>query len=326
LVAGYYAAAVARSGLFIVRLHRVQESTDKCPILNFCKFGFCDLLVAILDLEREFALLALLPQKLHIRAIGVLSKYGYLYIVAYCLYCVNSVYYSGMIISLLFSEPTLFFLWLLAIVYGITVHEFSHVLAAYLQGDDTGRLMGRLTLNPAAHIEPFGMLLLLIVGFGWGRPAPFNPHNLKYRRWGEVGVALAGPASNLISIVIFGLLIKFLIPYFGFPALLPIFYGITVPGVLVASNLLMEFLFLLIFLNAVLMIFNLIPIPPLDGSKLLFEVLPSQYQHIKNQLAHNGPWILLLLIIGSNIFGISVFGFIHDFSRWAILLWIPGVS
>ncbi|MBI2050476.1 MAG: site-2 protease family protein [Parcubacteria group bacterium] len=195
-----------------------------------------------------------------------------------------------MIISLLFSEPTLFFLWLLAIVYGITVHEFSHVLAAYLQGDDTGRLMGRLTLNPAAHIEPFGMLLLLVVGFGWGRPAPFNPHNLKYRRWGEVAVALAGPASNLASVAVFMVAVNILAPVLG------------------PFNLLIQLLGFLILINIVLLAFNLIPIPPLDGSTLLFELLPDRYARFKAMLARNGPWILLMLIFADNFLGINIFG------------------
>src|SRR3989344_9051947 len=100
-----------------------------------------------------------------------------------------------MILNLLFTQPSLFFLWLLAITYGITIHEFSHVLAARLQGDDTGERLGRLTLNPLAHLDPFGFILLLVVGFGWGKPAPYNPYNLKNQKWGEVLVALAGPAS-----------------------------------------------------------------------------------------------------------------------------------
>ncbi len=195
-----------------------------------------------------------------------------------------------MIISLLFSEPTLFFLWLLAIVYGITVHEYSHVLAAYLQGDDTGRLMGRLTLNPIAHIEPIGMILLLIVGFGWGRPAPFNPYNLKYRKWGEVYVALAGPLSNLISIIVFILAVNILGPILG------------------PANLLIQLFGFLILINIILLAFNLIPIPPLDGSKLLFTLLPARYEHIKAQLSRNGPWILLMLIFADNFLGINIFG------------------
>ncbi|MEK7189339.1 MAG: site-2 protease family protein [Patescibacteria group bacterium] len=199
-----------------------------------------------------------------------------------------------MIISLLFSEPTLFFLWLLAIVYGITVHEFSHVLAAYAQGDDTGRLMGRLTLNPLAHIDPFGMLLLLVAGFGWGAPAPFNPHNLKYRRWGEVMVALAGPASNLLSIIIFMIAVNVLGPALG------------------PLNLLIQLFGFLILINIVLLAFNLIPIPPLDGSKLLFELLPDRFSRLKASLARNGPWILLMLVFADNFLGINIFGRVFD--------------
>lgn len=200
-----------------------------------------------------------------------------------------------MIISLLFSEPMLFFLWILAIVYGITVHEFSHVFAAYLQGDDTGKLMGRLTLNPIAHIDPFGMLMLLFVGFGWGRPAPYNPYNLKNHRWGEVFVAIAGPLANLISVLVFMLVVNIVTPILG------------------PYNLFVQFLGLLILINMILMIFNLIPIPPLDGSKLLFEFLPQKYNHIKVQLAKNGPIILLVLIFADNFLGFNIFGNIFNF-------------
>ena len=199
-----------------------------------------------------------------------------------------------MIISLLFSQPELFLIWLLSIAYGITVHEFSHVLAAYLQGDDTGKLLGRLTLNPMAHVDGFGLIMLLFVGFGWGKPAPYNPYNLKYRRWGEVIVALAGPLSNLISIIIFVIAVNVLSSFLG------------------PYNLLMRFLGFLILINIVLLAFNLIPIPPLDGSKLLFEILPAKYSHIKQQLSRNGPWVLFMLIIADNILGINIFG--HIFS------------
>lgn len=195
-----------------------------------------------------------------------------------------------MIISLLFSQPTMFFIWVLAIVYGITVHEFSHVLAAYWQGDDTGQRMGRLTLNPIAHLDAFGFLLLLFAGFGWGKPAPYNPYNLKYRKWGEVLVGLAGPASNLISIFIFGLLANFLVSSLG------------------PTNLLIQFFSFLVLINIILLVFNLIPVPPLDGSKLLFAILPAKYNDFKIKLAQNGPWILLMLIIADNFLGINIFG------------------
>jgi len=195
-----------------------------------------------------------------------------------------------MIISLLFSEPVLFFIWILAIVYGITIHEFSHVFSAYLQGDDTGKQMGRLTLNPLAHIDPIGMLMLLFVGFGWGKPAPFNPYNLKNQKWGEVFVALAGPLSNFISVIIFMVAVNLL------------------TGILGPENLLIQLLSFLILINIILFVFNLIPIPPLDGSKLLFEFLPQKYSHIKDQLSRNGPFILIGLIIADNFLGINIFG------------------
>ncbi len=200
-----------------------------------------------------------------------------------------------MIISLLFSQPYLFLILLLAVAYGITVHEFAHVLAARLQGDDTGERLGRLTLNPLAHLDVFGVILLLVAGFGWGKPAPYNPYNLKFRRWGEVLVALAGPLSNLLSIVIFGIAGNLLAP------------------VLAPTNLLLQFLGSLIGINIVLLVFNLIPIPPLDGSKLLFTLLPDQFREFKVKLAQNGPWILLMLVVADNFLGINIFGGLFNF-------------
>lgn len=199
-----------------------------------------------------------------------------------------------MIISFLFSEPILFIIWFVAIAYGITVHEFSHVLAAYLQGDDTGERMGRLTLNPLAHIDGIGLIMLLFVGFGWGKPAPFNPHNLKNQKWGEPIVALAGPVSNFLSVMIF------------------MFAANALVGILGPMNLLIQLLSFLILINMVLLIFNLIPIPPLDGSKVLFEILPQKYNHIKDQLNRNGPIMLIMLIIADNFLGINIFGRIFD--------------
>ena len=199
-----------------------------------------------------------------------------------------------MIFYLLFSEPMLFFIWLLAIVYGITIHEFSHILAARLQGDDTGERLGRLTLNPLAHLDTVGFLMLLFVGFGWGKPAPYNPYNLKFQKWGEALVALAGPVSNLISIVIFGLLGNLLASYLG-------------PG-----NLLLQFLGFLLLINIVLLVFNLIPIPPLDGSKLLFAILPQRFNYVEQYLTARGPWILLVLIIADNFLGINIFSRLFD--------------
>lgn len=195
-------------------------------------------------------------------------------------------------INLLLSEPIFFVLWVLAVIYAITVHEFSHVFAAYLMGDDTGKSLGRLTLNPLVHIDWLGLLMLMFVGFGWGNPAPFNPYNLRYKKWGSSLVALAGPLSNLISLMVFGLAFKFLRLYSSLPS----------------DNLLPQFLMFLTLVNMVLLVFNLIPIPPLDGSKVLFAVLPERYNELKYQLAKNGPIILIVLVLADSFFNLNIFG------------------
>lgn len=189
-------------------------------------------------------------------------------------------------LTLLFSQPLIFVAWVIAIVFGITIHEFAHVFAAYAQGDPTGKERGRLTLNPMVHIDPLGLVALLFVGFGWGRPAPFNPSYLKRPRLGTLLIALAGPLSNLLAIAVFGLVFRFLLPSFS----------------LDAENLLVIFLVFLIQINLILMVFNLIPIPPLDGSRILFALLPSRYAHLAFTLERYGPFLLIgLLLFGGSI-------------------------
>ena len=169
-----------------------------------------------------------------------------------------------MIISLLLSEPILFFAWLAAIVIAITIHEFSHAAMANALGDPTAKNMGRLSINPLVHMDVWGTLLLLFAGFGWGKPVPFNPYNLKSHRMGPALVAMAGPMANMIMVLIFGLILRFIYPVLG----------------LTESNALFQFIFVLITLNAVLAIFNLIPVPPLDGANLLFAFLPPSLENV----------------------------------------------
>lgn len=192
----------------------------------------------------------------------------------------------------LFTDPLFLVVWIVAVVYAITVHEFSHVLAAYVLGDKTGKDMGRLTLNPLAHIDWLGFAMLALVGFGWGRPAPYNPYNLRWPKWGPVAVSLAGPAANLITVVIGIVLLRLL--------------GVTLIG---QETLLPLLLISLVMINLTLLLFNLIPIPPLDGSRLLFTILPPKWDNFKYWLAQNGPYALLaLVILDSLIPGLSIFG------------------
>lgn len=192
-----------------------------------------------------------------------------------------------MLIGLLFSQPLLFLAWIVAFVIALTVHEFSHALAAYWLGDPTAKYAGRLTLNPLKHLDLWGTMAILFAGIGWAKPVPYNPYNLKNQRWGPAVVGLAGPGSNLLLVLVFGFLLR----------------GLVSTGVLPTSNMLFTLLEFVVVLNAVLLTFNLIPIPPLDGSKLLFSILPPRYDQIKVFLATRGPFLLIGLIILDRLFG-----------------------
>lgn len=195
----------------------------------------------------------------------------------------------------LFTHPIVFIAWAVALVVAITVHEFSHALIAYYLGDVTAKDEGRLTLNPAAHLSLFGTLMLLLAGFGWGKPVPINPYNLKHPRFGPALVALAGPTSNLILVIIFGLFTRFAYPAFG----------------LGGENALFYFLYYLILNNVVLMAFNLIPVPPLDGSRLLFSLMPDSWHPLRDFLERYGFYFLIaLVVLGSPVLSF-IFGFLQ---------------
>jgi Zn-dependent protease len=206
-----------------------------------------------------------------------------------------------MILNLLFSDPVVFLAMILTIFYVITVHEFSHAFAAYLAGDNTAKDYGRLTFNPLSHIDLTGFFTLLLAGFGWGKPTPINPANFKKPRRDLILVSLAGPMSNLISSIVFFIVLKYLVIFGNFSS----------------GNLLITFLVLLVEFNAMLFIFNLLPIPPLDGSKILFGLLPDKFNQFKINYTLYGPWILLGLVFLDIFMNI---GFFQSLSTFVINL------
>ncbi len=165
----------------------------------------------------------------------------------------------------------------LALLIAAPLHEFAHGYAADRLGDPTARRAGRLTLNPLAHLDPLGTVLLLVIGFGWAKPVPIDPGNFRDWRRGLVTVAAAGPAANVVLALLFGL---------------PFKAGLVSPGTL-GGNLLLT----VVVINAVLAIFNLIPIPPLDGSKILIGLLPGHLGIAYARLQAYGPLLLILLLI-----------------------------
>lgn len=171
------------------------------------------------------------------------------------------------------------------LIFSIVIHEVSHGAVAYALGDSTAKDEGRLTLNPINHLDPFGSILLPIltylVGgfiFGWAKPVPYNPYYLKNQKWGPAMVGAAGPLSNMLLAIVFGLFLRFAGAFSFFP---PAFFQI-------AS--------FIVFLNLVLAVFNLVPIPPLDGSKVLFALLPGRAYEIQRFMERYG-FILLLIFI-----------------------------
>jgi Zn-dependent protease len=175
------------------------------------------------------------------------------------------------------QDPVGFIAFIIAIVLGITVHEFMHAYAAHRLGDDTARLLGRLSLNPLAHLDPFGTLLLVLAGFGYGKPVPFNESRLR-STLGVTVVALAGPLANLVLAALFAIPLRF-----GSAAALGSVYEEIVSAVVVW--------------NCVLAIFNLVPIPPLDGSNVVYGLLPPRQQYSWRTYRQYGPFLLLFILL-----------------------------
>ncbi len=177
---------------------------------------------------------------------------------------------------------------LVVLIFSVVIHEFSHGWMANYLGDPTAKFMGRLTLNPIPHIDLIGsillpfFLLLSKAGFiiGWAKPVPYNPYNLRDQKNGPALVGAAGPASNLLLALIFGIIIRILLAQ----------------GTAVVDSSIIIFFGIIAFYNILLAVFNLVPIPPLDGSKILFYFLPYSMHGVKEVLERNGILFLLIFI------------------------------
>ncbi len=176
-----------------------------------------------------------------------------------------------------------------AILFGFSIHEFSHAIAAVKLGDRTPEEQGRLTLNPLVHLDLIGFVLFFIAGFGWAKPVQTNPNAYKNPRRDDILVSVAGPLSNLVGAVFFAILFKVIIQFYQGLLTNPT-YG----------NQLKTMLIYFIWVNIILAIFNLIPIPPLDGSHILFDILPYRFQSFKERFFQFGSIILIGIILIEN--------------------------
>ncbi len=184
---------------------------------------------------------------------------------------------------------------LVTLVIALTLHEYAHARAAVFFGDDTPRLAGRLTLNPLRHLDPLGSLMLIVAGFGWARPVPINPEQLRQRSPSALMlVSLAGPLSNMLLAGLGGLVFLLLKLYAGTSLVRDTFFG--------------KFLISFVLLNVTLCIFNLLPVAPLDGEKVLEYLLPEPARKVLYAIRPYGMFILLALVFVLPMMGMDVFG------------------
>jgi Zn-dependent protease len=200
------------------------------------------------------------------------------------------------LLNLLVNEPLTFILLAIPLLYSIIIHELAHGWVAYRMGDQTAKLLGRLSLNPLKHLDPIGTLMLFFFGFGWAKPVPVNFNNLHNIRKGLILVSSAGIIANMLLAFMAFFLNRLLSP--------------SPPGVLATL------LYYLAQINIILASFNLIPIPPLDGSKILMGFASERLQYLLSRLEPYGFFVIIgLLYLGA-------LDPLIDFFRWIILILI----
>ena len=185
---------------------------------------------------------------------------------------------------------------LIALAVCVPVHEASHAWVAYKLGDPTAKAAGRVSLNPLRHLDPLGTLMIFIARFGWGKPVPFNYYNLKHPRRDAALIAIAGPISNLLLAFVVAIVLKYVnfLPMFIFESLRTIY-----------------------MLSIILFLFNLLPIAPLDGSKLIGLVIPHSKEEWYQQFLSQGPLILILLVVADRLLAATIgFSFFATFIQY----------
>ncbi len=196
----------------------------------------------------------------------------------------------------------------LPVLLALTFHEYAHAYVAYRHGDDTAKQSGRLTLNPLRHLDPLGTVMIFLVHFGWAKPVPVNPQQLRNPKKDMLWISAAGPLANMVLGLMSGILIRIVFAFSGAPE----WHSV--------AELLVFMVGMSLQINLALAIFNILPIAPLDGSKILYGLLPARYADKIYFLERYGPFILIGLIIFGRFTGVSILGgliwpFVRFFSK-----------
>ena len=194
------------------------------------------------------------------------------------------------LLSLLNTDPMLILPYLGAIFSALTIHEFSHGYIAKINGDDTAERLGRLTLNPIKHIDPIGAIMLFLVGFGWAKPIPVNPNNFRNIKSGSVAVSFAGIGANIIFGCFSLLSLSILINFFDIST----------------ANYLIKFLYFLAIINISLFVFNLLPVPPLDGYRIIEAFFPVSFRRFAPMIEQWGFILILAIVFLTNIVSVLI--------------------
>ena len=194
------------------------------------------------------------------------------------------------------------------ILLALTFHEYAHGYVAHKHGDDTAKLSGRLTLNPLAHLDLLGTIMIFLVHFGWAKPVPVNPYNLRNPKKDMLWISAAGPLANMMLALISGLSFRLIFAIAG------------IPNEHSILRLLIFMVYMSLQINLALAIFNVLPIAPLDGSKILFGILPAKYENVVYFFERYGPFILIGSILFGRATGVPILGgliwpFVKFFSK-----------